>query len=304
MSEVVLRTDEATALAHALMAQIARDAGIRLLAIKGPVANHYGLRRPRVSSDADVLVEPERHEDLCRLLEARGWHLRVGRDTPALLPQHSLTFIHGSWPCDVDVHRMFPGFFAEPDVVFDALWNSRATMPVAHIEMYAPSRAGAAVIGMLHAVRNPQLVRHREEAGHIQGVLRNEFTAAERSEFYRVAREGGAVWVLRDVISEERLGDVVADLTDDEKRRWSLFQAYVEDGSAVSWWIHLKESPWQDRIMQLGRALWVPRADVPRNDPAVLPTRAEAWRYQHLRWGRGMRALVRYFRTQHRRAQP
>ncbi len=38
MSEVVLRTDEATALAHALMAQIARDAGIRLLAIKGPVA--------------------------------------------------------------------------------------------------------------------------------------------------------------------------------------------------------------------------------------------------------------------------
>jgi hypothetical protein len=298
VTEVALHAAEATALAHAMTAYIARDAGIRLLSIKGPVADHYRLRAPRVPADSDVWVEPGRFAEMCERLEARGWHLRVGRETPALLPQHSRTFIHGSWPCDIDLHWMFPGFFADPEAAFDAVWETRSAIRVAHTEVAVPSLAGSAVIGMLHALRNTQDPRHREERDLLATMLVERFSDDDRAEFYRIARGGGAVWVLRDVIAEARLGDVVSDASEDEKHRWTLFQAYVEDGSAVSWWVQLRSAPLSQKGRLLARALWVPRVDVPRNDPSVLPTRTEAWRYQRLRWGRGGRALVRYFRRE------
>ncbi|TFB17206.1 hypothetical protein E3V93_11520 [Microbacterium sp. 3H14] len=301
MTEVALRAAEATALAHAMTAHIAREAGIRLLSIKGPVADHYGLRAPRVPADSDVWVEPSRFSEMCERLEARGWHLRVGRETPALLPQHSRTFIHDSWPCDIDLHWMFPGFFADASVAFDAVWETRSSIEVAHTAVAVPSLAGSAVIGMLHALRNTQDARHRQERDLLTTMLIERFSASDRAEFSRIARRGGAVWVLRDVITQAGLGEVVSDASENEKRRWTLFQAYVEDGSAVSWWVQLRGAPLSQRARLLARALWVPRADVPRNDPSVLPTRAEAWRYQRLRWARGGRALLRYFRRERER---
>lgn len=301
MTDVKLRLVESTALAHAMLAAIAADAGIRLLSIKGPSADHHRLREPRVASDADVWVEPARFGELCSLIEARGWHLRVGRETPSLLPQHSRTFIHESWPCDLDIHWMFPGFFADPDTAFETVWERREPMNVAHVEVMIPSLAGAAVIGMLHSLRNAQLVRHNAEGARIHEIVTREMTASDRAEFHEIARAGGALWVLRDVISAAGFGEVVSDLTDDEKRRWNLYQSYVEDGSAVSWWMHLKATPWHNKAGILVRAVWVARADMPRNDPTVLPDRAEVFRYQKDRWVRGARAMRRYFRTSRRR---
>lgn len=301
MTEVTLNLAEATALAHAMLSAIASDAGIRLLSIKGPSADHHGLREPRVASDADVWVEPAKFDDLCRLIEARGWHLRVGRETPSLLPQHSHTFIHESWPCDLDIHWMFPGFFADPEAAFDTVWERRESMTVAHTEVLIPSRAAAAVVGMLHSLRNAQLARHNSEGARIREIVTREMAESDRTEFYDIARAGGAVWVLRDVISAAGFGEVVSDLTDDEKRRWNLYQSYVEDGSAVSWWMHLKATPWRNKAGILVRAVWVARADMPRNDPTVLPDRAEVLRYQKDRWVRGATAMRRYFRTSRRR---
>ena len=300
---MVLLLSEATTLAHAMTASLARASGIRLLSIKGPVADHYGLRPPRIPADADVWVDPYRFDDFRLLLEARGWHLRVGRETPSLLPQHSFTYIHPAWPCDIDVHWMFPGFFADPQAAFDVVWAGRSDLEIAHVPVTIPSLAGAAVIGVLHALRNIQVARNEDERARIASMLNHQMSEEDRAEFYRIARAGGALWVLRDVIAESRLGDAVSDLTADQKRHWTLFQEYVEDGSAVSWWVQLRSSSWLDKGRLLGRALWVPRVDVPRNDPGMVPTRAEAWTYQRARWARGARSLMRYFRKERRRAR-
>ena len=48
---------------HALVDHVARRAGIRLLAIKGPALQAMGLRDGHPSNDVDVLVDPERRDE-------------------------------------------------------------------------------------------------------------------------------------------------------------------------------------------------------------------------------------------------
>jgi len=293
-ASINFRLAEATALAHALVEWVAAEADIRVLAIKGPVASHYGLREPRVSADADVLVEPSRFAELCVLLEDRGWHQRVGRETPSLLARHSRTLIHDDWPCDIDVHQMFPGFFGDPDQVFESLWEGRATLTVAHVPVTIPSRPGAAVISALHSERNARSARNRDEMAHLSSVIEREFVDAERSEFYRIARTGGAVWVLRDVIEDLGLGAVVEDVPEEDQRRWEINRSHIEDGSTMGWWIQVRSAPWYRKPAVVLHAVWVPRRDVPRNNPGAVPSRADAWKYQLARWKRGVRAVLSY----------
>lgn len=123
--------DEAIRLAYALTAKAADLTGVRVLAIKGLVADFHGLRAERTPADVDVLVEPDGFADFTRQLEEWRWRIRLGEFTNFPAPQHSLTFINDQWPCDIDAHHRFPGFLAEPPQVFDALWERRQLLPVA-----------------------------------------------------------------------------------------------------------------------------------------------------------------------------
>lgn len=58
------------------MASVGRAHGIRLLVVKGDALARMGLREPRVSADVDVLVEPDRFDELCAALEGAGWSER------------------------------------------------------------------------------------------------------------------------------------------------------------------------------------------------------------------------------------
>lgn len=287
--------DAATQLAHAMAAAIARGLGVRALSLKGPIASHYSLRPPRASADADILIEPERFAEYCSALESRGWHTRVGRETPALMPQHSMTYIHPEWPCDIDVHWMFPGFFADAAEAFDALWSSREQVSVAHCPVQAPSKAGSAVIMALHAERDRRSPKHVEERDLVSTALRERFTAAERDEFVTIAYAGRAAWTLRDYFLTADLGAVVVDADAEQQRRWALFSNRVDDASSVAWWQRVRTAPWPQRPRWMLRAIWVSRQDMPRNDPDVLPSRREMWSYQVHRWRRGSEATMRYF---------
>ncbi|MCE4027324.1 nucleotidyltransferase family protein [Microbacterium sp. Au-Mic1] len=287
--------DAATQLAHALAAAIARELGVRALSLKGPIAAHYELRAPRASADADVLIEPERFTEYCAALESRGWHTRVGRETPALIPQHSMTYIHADWPCDIDVHWMFPGFFADAADAFDILWSSRQEVSVAHVPVQAPSKAGSAVIMALHAERDRRSPKHLEERELVSVALREAFTTSERDEFTTIARAGRAAWTLRDYFVLADLGPVVVDADAEQQRRWALFSTRVDDASSVAWWHHVRAAPWSQKPRWIVRAIWVSRADMPRNDREDLPSRREMWDYQIHRWRRGAEATLRYF---------
>lgn len=294
LGDSTFRPTDATQLAHALAGMLAAESGSRILTIKGPASDLHGLRKPRVAADADVLVDPVDFFRFCERLEERGWRTRHGRETPSVLPPHSRTYIHPQWPCDIDVHSAFPGFFGGPAAAFEALWASRVQIVIAHTRTYAPSRAGSAVIAALHAQRSSQSERHRAEGRQILSIVGTDFRADEKSEFYRIARAGGAVWVLRDLVGSLDLGPVIADARPSDQRLWELNRAFNEDGSTVGWLLHWKAAKWSQRFSILARAVWVPRADIPRNDASILPTRAEARRYRRARLRRGLAALGRY----------
>lgn len=75
-------------IAYLLVARIAREHGIRVLAVKGPMAAEYDLRPSRFVADADMLVAPEGFDRLHMLLLERGWHSWPGREAPRLLAWH------------------------------------------------------------------------------------------------------------------------------------------------------------------------------------------------------------------------
>ncbi|MFY9713468.1 MAG: hypothetical protein WAK00_08335 [Microbacterium sp.] len=289
----VLSLNEANELAHALLAHIGQNAGIRVLSIKGLVADRYGLRPPRAAADADVMVDPARFDEYCALLATYGWHPRVEREVPSLLGTHSITLIRSDWPNDLDVHVRFPGFFAPDAVVFDRLWETRGEMQAAHVTIMVPSRAASAVIAGLHAVRYSRSVRHAGELELVGNLLRNRFDDTERGEFFDVARAGRAQWVLRELFA---FGGVECEIDADARQRrlWELNRATVEDGAAVSWLAALAAAPWHRKPAVLVRALWISRAEIPRNDAARMPSTTEAWRHRLVRWRRGGIALLRY----------
>lgn len=305
MASVVSATDavtsslglgHATTLAHALCGAIGDRHDIRVLSIKGPFAEYHGLRPARTAADADVLVAPSDFDAFCVAIEAAGWKERVARETPTLIAAHSRTYIHESWPCDIDVHLWFPGFFADPSVVFDELWKRRRAIPIGEVTVLFPGRPGAAAIAAMHALRNMTVVRHRAEWAWVRDALRDDFSETDRRDFLDLVTKGRAQWVLRDQLRDITGVEPENDLTAEEQRAWQAHRAFAADGGAASWWIALRRQPFSEWPAFLLRAAWVPRAEIPRNDASVLPSRGQAWSYQVARWGRGFTATLRYVR--------
>lgn len=149
-----LNLSEAVALAHSIVSHHARKHGVRVLFIKGPVAEHFGLRPHRLSSDVDALVDPMQLDALVTVLIDMGWYKRPLIDRPRILDQHSITLIHDNWPCDIDLHLQFPGFLEENQGVFEYLWSNREEAPVAGTMVPCPSMIHTAAIQALHSFRD------------------------------------------------------------------------------------------------------------------------------------------------------
>ena len=71
-----------------------------------------------------------------------------------LLPLHSTTLRNPRWGCELDVHNRFPGFLADPSDVFEALWERRTTVTIAHQDIPCPDPSSHAVIAALHWLRD------------------------------------------------------------------------------------------------------------------------------------------------------
>jgi len=294
-TDAALAMGAAGVLAHSLVARAATDSGVRALSIKGGFAADFGLRDRRSSADADILIDPNNIERLCDQLGDRGWHTRAGRLPPTFIDLHSVTLINDRWPCDLDIHRYFPGFFAPPEVVFELLWEGRVVHRETGIEVLTPSRAGMAVVVALHAARTPYLDKSRRDLETVRDAVSLDFTRAETADFLAIVRGGRAQWVLEDLLTTLGL-PATDDAAASEKQAWRRNQQRASDKSADLWIREVAEAPLFRKPGVLLEVLWVPREHIPRNDPNRLPTPREAWRYQRSRWVRGAKALLGFLR--------
>ena len=148
------RPQEAAPLVHALCERVARDVGVRVLAIKGPVVAMQGLRAPRVSADVDVLVHPDDLDTLHRwpagrrLARRSAGHRRYG-SCPCTRSTSCTTT--GRWAStSTTTSRAFSRPRAE---VFEVLWARRDVVELAGVPVTVCDPVSQVAVVGLHLLR-------------------------------------------------------------------------------------------------------------------------------------------------------
>ena len=280
---------EAVPLAHALVARAAGDHDVRVLFIKGPVAAEQGLRPRRPSVDVDVLVDPMRRGLLAAVLDDLGWVDENPYLSPTVLPQHSLTHRHHSWPCELDLHDRFPGFFADPQAVFEALWSRRTTVRVAGQDIAAPDRAGHALVLALHSLRDPHEAWRQVDLHDLEQRLVADFTADDLRDLAVLARTLGAADTAAPFLRAVGAPPVgLGSTSAADLRAWRL-RTEPSDTTAVSWVEELRHLPPRAWPRYLWYAAWLSEHELRLADPGLAD---EPRAIRHARWRRFRRGLA------------
>ncbi|NRG39816.1 nucleotidyltransferase family protein [Rathayibacter sp. VKM Ac-2835] len=287
----------AVLLLHGWLSWVAEEHSQRALFIKGPGLQFLGLRDGHVSSDVDVMVDPAAFESFCALLEANGWSQRRSTFAGARYTEHSRTLIHPRWPCDIDVHRFFPGFIAPGDVVFDELWRRRVTMPAAGRDCSIPDRAGSLLVLGLHALRSrSDNARHARELAYL--LEHAALDAEQRADLAALARRTGAEHTLAEVLRAlDAISATPAPPVADPAEAAALMEwtRRVAAGASTGYmWTSIirRQRGWR-RIVTIRHAVWPQRADLLRMRPSTTDTAAGRTRVRLQRLLRGAPAASR-----------
>lgn len=258
----------ATPLAYALVNRIAADHGVRVLAIKGPLLQKLGLRSQKVSGDADVLVEPSKMSEFCDVLAGYGWRDREVRFSPSILDPHSRTLIHGNWPCDIDVHSYFPGFFGNAGDVFDFLWESRIERELAGVLVVTPSRVANGVITLLHLLRNSSSARHDAQYTEVMTALAQDMDAEQLFMLGRLADVGRCRQVMETELKQLGVDGPFNDLTASELARWEINRRTSPQATTGGWLYAITAADWRSKISIFISAIY-PSTEELRKDPGM-----------------------------------
>ncbi|MEA9986513.1 hypothetical protein [Subtercola sp. RTI3] len=289
--EKQLRISEAVDLAHALVASVAEQAGIRALFIKGPISQRLGLRPTRQSSDVDALVDPERRDEIVADLVRLGWHKRTMWEEGHLFPLHAVNLIHSEWPCDLDLHDRYPGFFREKQEAFEILWHHKFEARIANKDVFAPDLVASSLIAAAHSARHPNQSRTKSEFPFLLAAVRNEFTAEQRTEVVAMAGELRALETLRMFLREAGADTDIKDLTSGERRLWRM--SIADDSRSLGWLLQIGLASWHERPGLVLRAL-IPSSEQMRAiHPETGPGRSGLWCARLKRLFHGTKAVPR-----------
>ncbi|MGO2748679.1 MAG: nucleotidyltransferase family protein [Pseudoclavibacter sp.] len=305
---IAFSVSDGVALSTALTQHVAREQGIRMLVIKGPISADLGLRTRRYSTDVDIIVEPGRAHDLIGALSAYGWLPRPWPDFPKLLEQHSRTLIHESWPNDIDVHHYWPGFLGKPEEAFDRLWMHRIQVDVAGHPIDTPDRAGSALVLALHSLREEGQVSEdsRQMTEYVELIEALKKMEGTDSEYVSTTRTSTSLTeqILHDAVGTDStqtarrflidLGhDVpfVPNATASEALRLWRLNSKAEH-AMTGWMLKLQRAPLLQKPGIAARAFFPSRADLEAIDPELrngaISLRKAWWR----RVSRGLHGLV------------
>lgn len=210
-------------LGHALGQRLADEAGVRVLHIKGIAAEAVLPIESELSADVDLLVEPAAHARFISLLQDLET-TEVVDDASRSSEGHAVEIVSHGLGVSLDVHGHFPGFRAEPATVFDVLHRRSVVVPFAGFECACLDRVSLAVLGVVHAARNPATSRARQRA-----LARWELL------------EPAEVTQARRLIDELRAGGAAASVIDASgrvpRRDVALFLAHQRKASPVTLWV-------------------------------------------------------------------
>ncbi|PPF34270.1 hypothetical protein C5E05_15320 [Pseudoclavibacter sp. AY1H1] len=305
---IAFSVNDGVALSTALTQHVAREQGIRMLVIKGPISADLGLRTRRYSTDVDIIVEPGRAKDLIEALQAYGWRPRPWPDFPKLLEQHSRTLIHESWPNDIDVHHYWPGFLGRPQEAFDRLWAHHIQVTVAGHPIDTPDRAGSALVLALHSLREEGQVsadsRQMTEYSELVSALKK--MDGSDTQFVSDARSTASLTeqILQDAVGTDSTQTARRFLTDlghdvplvpnsnasEALRLWRL-NAKAEH-AMTGWMLKLQRAPLLEKPGIAARAFFPSRADLAAIDPELRNGTISVVRAWWKRASRGLHGLV------------
>ncbi|MFV0434112.1 MAG: nucleotidyltransferase family protein [Leucobacter sp.] len=191
-------------LVYSLIGNVARENGIDVIFIKGPVLQLQGLRNRHHSGDVDVLVDPDRIAELAERLEAWGWtHAQVRWEDSSLY--HSVTMTPSGWGCEIDIHRHMPGFAVSDQTGFKLLLQHAEAKSFATVSVRIPDTPAHAVISALHLMR-PQQGRNIASGNEEAAVRSLQTTGIEALSFARKMRaEASLKEELRRAFPEETI---------------------------------------------------------------------------------------------------
>jgi hypothetical protein len=295
----LLTLQEAVPLAHAVLDEVAREHDVRVLFIKGPVAVRQSLRTERVSIDVDALVDPAQRWVLADALEGYGWVDEHPYTSPTILPQHSLTHRHREWPCEIDLHHSFPGFFADQQRVFDTLWARRTTALVAGRELPCPDLPSQALILALHSIRDLHDTAKRLDMDDLVLRLRSRTSAEDLRELGELAHALGAADAAApflDALGVPPIGR--GTTTSGDLRAWRL-RTHPVDPTAISWVEALRRLPLHAWPGYLWYAATLSDKELRLAHPGLPPGRAALLRARLQRLRRGLSAVPAAWRSIH-----
>jgi hypothetical protein len=184
---------------------------------------------------------------------------------------HSKTYRHDTWPCEIDVHDRFPGFFADPQVVFEALWARRTTATIAEREVPCPDVLGNAAIAALHALRDPSYERSRRDLAYMTETLRVRLDDSGLQDLAELAAETGAADTLRPFLDELGAPCIGVGTTRAEDLEAWQIRTSSSGVKTVSYLYQLRRAPMREKLPLLWHALVLTEAEIRKAQPNAAP---------------------------------
>lgn len=244
---------EAVPLCLRFVMRLLDSADVRALAVKGPAFAALGIRSPRVSSDADVLVNPTQQQAALACLKSSDWRDWAPDKLLEPFGAHSITLEHDLWPCSLDLHWRFPGFLAPASELFELLWAGRANVEVAHQQVATLSRPHALALECLHVLRETAPAAEESTVRAVVQAMPQPLNADEVRALGELLGLAGAAQTLE--VLARCLGASDTAPEPDESQRADLEQWRARQRSSaapLAWWFtELRNHP----LRALGRGV-------------------------------------------------
>jgi hypothetical protein len=190
--------------------ELCRDLHIRAMLGGGPVLNAHGLLAPGISRFASIVVDPASIRHLRKALLARGWHDENPPRMFRILPSARLSLRHPDEPAGLILYSVIPGFFADPEAVFDLVWERHKEVPLRGHVVRALGRVNSAILAS-HDGLDGRSTRARSNFDYFVAQFSRVLTDRERAIVVDLIRKmGGCAEMNRLIIA---LGETPCDFT-------------------------------------------------------------------------------------------